>query len=62
MDQSNDISGDGYLLIGGGREFPLRLDWATAMLSEWRRKHPAQFGAHLAEVVTGVPAKAGRSS
>lgn len=32
----------------------ISLEWATAMLQEWRARNPGQFGATLAEVVTGA--------
>jgi hypothetical protein len=42
-----------------GQEMPL--EWAAAMLTLWKERQPAQFGAYLAEVVTGAKPKASRS-
>jgi hypothetical protein len=40
----------------------ISLDWATQMLQEWRGRNPGQFGAVLAEVVTGARPTLSRAS
>lgn len=52
---------DGRIPFGELASQHLAPEWAGAMLRIWRTRYPAQFGAVLAEVVTGVPTSARRS-
>jgi hypothetical protein len=52
---------DGRIPFADGNTQHLDPIWAAAMLRIWRRRQPAQFGAVLAEVVTGIPTAARRS-
>ena len=47
--------GDGgpvYVRFGPRPTQEMPIDWAVKMLTEWREKHPAQFGKALAEAAT----------
>lgn len=64
----NDADGLGYsqpekdALVSFGAEphQVIPLMWAERMLTMWRRRDPAHFGALLAEVATGTAPKARR--
>lgn len=44
---------EGWVRFGERPAETLHLDTAEALLTLWRERHPHQFGALLAEVLTG---------
>lgn len=54
------LNGEVRVPFGQGETDTLPLPWAAAMLTAWRARDPAGFGALLAEVVTGTRPKMAR--
>lgn len=52
MEENPVLNGRVYVKFGPRETQEMPLDWAEKMLTEWRERHPAQFGKMLAEVVT----------
>ena len=57
MDNENghDSNGNGkiYVKFGPHETDEMPIDWASAILTNWREKQPTQFAKYLSAVVTG---------
>lgn len=49
FDGHQDEAGEIRVRFGSGPSQTMPIDWAEAMLAEWKDKKPAEFGKYLSE-------------